>query len=84
MTVTKEDIKNQLLQYFNHQLTLDQLVDWAEKMVQEATYHEKDFGIIRDSLSRLGLADVKVFGLTWDDRSQILASLGYHVKVAVV
>lgn len=84
MKVTKDDIKNKLLQYLNNQLTLEQLVAWSEKMVQEAEYDEKDFGLIRDILSRLGVADVKAFGLTWDDCSKILSSLGYQIKVAVV
>ena len=32
---------------------------------------------------RLGLADVRAFGLAWDDCEQLLARLGYKAKVEV-
>ena len=39
--------------------------------------------ILREIVSRLGVADVKVFGLTWEDCEQFLTQLGYKVRVEV-
>ncbi len=39
---------------------------------------------IRDVVARLGLADVRAFGLTWEDCEQFLESLGYSARVEVV
>ena len=41
------------------------------------------FDILRDIISRLGLADVEKFGLTWEDCEDYLSRLGYRVKVEV-
>lgn len=84
MKITREDIKTRLLQYLNHAITTEELVDWAENAVQEAEYDSNDFDKIRDILSRLGLADVREFGLTWDDCYNFLNTLGYRIEIAVV
>lgn len=83
MIITRENIKEKLLQYLNRMITTEELVDWAEKAVQEGDYDAKDFDKIRDILSRLGLMDVKEFGLTWDDCYNFLNTLGYHIEIAV-
>lgn len=83
MKVSKEDVANKILAYLNRSISLEQIVDWAEDMVSEAEYDEKDFELIRDILSHLGLADVKEFGLSWDDCYNYLSRLGYQVKVTV-
>ena len=41
------------------------LFDWAERAMMEEDFDERDLGTIRDITSRLGLADVREFGLTW-------------------
>ena len=38
---------------------------------------------IRDVVARIGVADVRVFGLTWKDCEQLLAQLGYSVQVSI-
>jgi len=83
MRVTKEELKSKLLGYLNRSITLQNLVNWAEDMVQEAEYDEKDYELIKKILAHLGLANVKQFGLTWDDCYEYLSALGYKVKVAV-
>ncbi len=83
MKVSKEDVANKILAYLNRSISLEQIVDWAEDMVSEAEYNEKDFELIRDILSHLGLADVREFGLSWDDCYNYLSRLGYQVKVTV-
>lgn len=84
MKISKEEIKTKLLQYLNRSISTAELVDWAERATQEADFDPKDFGTIRNILGRLGLADVKEFGLTWDDCYNFINSLGYRIEIAVV
>ena len=81
--ITKGDIAKRISSYLNRSITLEQMVDWAENMICEAEYEEKDFELIKEVLSRLGLADVKEFGLSWDDCYNYLTQLGYQVKVNI-
>ena len=37
----------------------------------------------RDIVSRVGLGDVKAFGITWEDCENFLLRLGYHLSVKV-
>jgi len=81
MVITKSQVVEMLLKYINRQMDLPALVDWAEKMVQDADFENKNFNVIRDVLSHIGLADVRKFGFTWDDCYDHLHRLGYDVKV---
>jgi len=49
-------------------------------MIKEADFEDKDFELLRDILAQIGLADVREFGLSWDD---CLHKLGYDVNVEV-
>ena len=44
---------------------------------------EKDCELLRDVVSRIGLADVRAFGLTWEDCEDLLSRLGYRDSVTV-
>jgi hypothetical protein len=77
------DIADKISSYLNRSITLEQMVDWAENMICEAEYEEKDFEVIKEVLSHLGLADVKAFGLSWDDCYIYLSRLGYQIKVSI-
>ncbi|MDQ1266898.1 MAG: hypothetical protein QG635_2051 [Bacteroidota bacterium] len=81
MLITKIDVFNKLQQYLNHNITLFHLVDWAEIAMMDSDFAESDFEIIRDIVSRLGVADVRAFGLTWEDCESIVNTLGYKVKL---
>jgi hypothetical protein len=81
MVITKNQVVEMLLKYINRQINLSALVDWAEKMMQDADFEDMNFDVIRDVLSHIGLADVREFGLTWDDCYDYLHRLGYDVKV---
>ena len=35
-------------------------------------------------VARLGVADVRAFGLTWEDCEQLLGTLGYAARVELV
>jgi hypothetical protein len=79
--IVRQIVRDQLVAYLNHKITLAQLVDWAEKVMGEEILDPKDAPILRDMLARLGVADVKSFGLTWEDCYEFLSSLGYRVEV---
>jgi len=83
MVIKREDVVRKLEDYLHQRLPLTELVDWAEGAMQEGEFDERDFETLRDIVSRLGLADVRNFGLTWEDCATYLARLGYCVKVEV-
>ncbi len=39
---------------------------------------------IRNVVARIGVADVRAFGLTWEDCEQLLTQLGYSAQVSIV
>jgi hypothetical protein len=84
MVVTRQMIADKLTAYLHHRLTLVELVDWTEQMMQEGDFDEADCETLRDIVSRLGVADVRAFGLTWDECERFLQRLGYAVRVEVV
>jgi hypothetical protein len=83
MKLTRQEVAQKLIGYLHHRIALSELVDWAESVMMETDFDEANFETLRDTVSRLGLADVKAFGLTWDDCEDILSRLGYRVEVIV-
>ena len=83
MKITRQKIGQKLIDYLYHRITLAELVDWAESAMMEADFEEKDFEIVRDIVSRVGLGDVKAFGMTWEDCEDFLSQLGYRLSVKV-
>lgn len=81
--ITRREVAAKLTDYLRHRLTLEELVDWAEKAMMEEEFEESYFEELRDILSRLGLADAEKFGLTWEDCEDYLGRLGYRIKVEV-
>ncbi len=83
MIINRKDIAGKIIEYLQHKISLPELVNWAESMMIEADFDSHDFDTIRDIISRLGVADVKAFGLTWEDCEQFLFRLGYEAHVTV-
>ncbi len=83
MKITHKMVAQKLIDYLNHGITLTELVDWAESAMMEADFEEQDFEIVREIISRVGLADVRAFGMTWEDCEDFLSRLGYRVRVQV-
>lgn len=81
MLITKKITADKILDYLHHKITLDELVNWAENSVMDGQYDEIDFELLNDIISRLGLADVRAFGLLWEDCEDYLNKLGYRVKI---
>ncbi|MDO8446804.1 MAG: hypothetical protein Q7T53_12040 [Deltaproteobacteria bacterium] len=83
MKITRRMVADQLIRYLHHEITLDKLVDWAESAMMEFDFEDQDFGLLRDIVSRIGLADVREFGMTWEDCEGFLSRLGYRIEVTV-
>jgi predicted DsbA family dithiol-disulfide isomerase len=81
--ITRHTVAAQLTHYLHQHLTLEEMVDWANQAMMDEEFDDQDFDVLRDIISRLGLSDVREFGLTWDDCLTFLARLGYLVRVEV-
>jgi hypothetical protein len=81
--ITNHTVAGKLGDYLCHRLTLAELVDWAEQAMMEEEFDEDHLEVVRDIVSRLGLADVRAFGLTWEDCETFLSRLGYQAHVEV-
>jgi cobyrinic acid a,c-diamide synthase len=84
MILTKNSLADMLIKYINREIDLSNLVDWAEDMIKEVDFEEENFELIKEIVARIGLADVREFGLTWDDCYDYLHRLGYDVKVELL
>ena len=82
--ITRDTLASQLRDYLQHRITRAALVEWAEHAMMEEEFDERDLDTIRDITSRLGLDDVREFGLTWEDCEGFLSRLGYRATVDVV
>ena len=47
-------------------------------------FAEQETAVVPGVVSRLGVADVRAFGLTWEDCEQLLRQLGYAARVDIV
>lgn len=79
--ITKNIIAEKLLAYLQHHSSREQLVDWAENVLMQGSYEDDYSHTIRDILAQLGLADVKAFGLDYQDCENIMQKLGYTLEV---
>lgn len=84
MRITRSEVAEKLAAYLHHEMTIEELVDWAELAVMEGDFEEWDSETLRDIVSRLGLADVRAFGLTWEDCEDFLSRLGYAARIELV
>jgi hypothetical protein len=50
---------------------------------QQITEGDFESPVVRDAVTGLGLADVRAFGLTWEDFQRILSDLGYAARVEI-
>ena len=80
MRVTRQIVADQLAAYLRDQISLGELVDWAEEQVMEGEFES---ATVRDAVARLGLADVRAFGLTWEDCQRLLRNLGFAAHVEI-
>jgi hypothetical protein len=82
--ITRQTVAEQLAAHLRHDLSLDSLVAWAESALMDGEFDPAHLATIRDTVARIGVADVRAFGLTWEDCEHILAKLGYSAQVSIV
>ena len=83
MLITREVVAAKLTAYLQGHVPFSELVSWAEDVMQEGDFAPKDSDTLREIVSNLGLADVKAFGLEWEDCNKYLNRLGYVVQIKV-
>ncbi len=84
MTITKQTVADKIADYLHHKITLTQLVDWAEQAMLDGVFDEHDAKTLSTVIARLGVADVRAFGLAWEDCEALLRILGFSPRVEVV
>jgi cobyrinic acid a,c-diamide synthase len=84
MTITKQTVADQIAAYLHHEMTLAQLVDWAENALMDGELADRDAKTLSSVIGRLGVADARAFGLAWDDCEELLHKLGFSPRVEVV
>ena len=84
MLITKKIVADKIAAYLHHDITLAQLVDWAERALMEDEFEADGLPAIRSAISRLGVADVRAFGLTWEDCEELLGQLGFSARVSII
>lgn len=82
--ISREDVVEIIRKYLQREITITGLVDWAESAMMDGEFDGKHFDDIRNVISRLGLADVRAFGLTLEDCDELLGTLGYSTRVDIV
>jgi hypothetical protein len=83
MPISKQTVARKLFAYLQHRLSLADLVDWAENALLEGDFVEPETEVLTSVLGQLGLADVRAFGLTWEDCQGLMRQLGYDLHVAM-
>ena len=84
MIITKQTVADRIAAYLHHRTTLAQLVDWAENALLEGEFDDQDAASISAVVSRIGVADVRAFGLTWEDCEGLLGQLGFSARIEIV
>lgn len=62
--ITRQTVVDKLAAYLHHELSLSGLVAWAETSLMDGEFDGNHFSVIRDVVARVGVADVRAFGLT--------------------
>ena len=83
-TITRQTVADKLAAYLRHDLSRADLVAWAESAMMDGEFERAHLAVIRDVVARLGVADVRTFGLAWEDCEQLLSRLGFAARVNIV
>jgi hypothetical protein len=81
--ITNHFVAEKIAGYLRHDITITELVDWAENAMMEGEFDDQSIDVAPAVVARLGVADVRAFGLTWDDCESMLRTLGYDARVEV-
>jgi hypothetical protein len=81
--ITQEAVADKIIAYLNGQVTLSELVHWAEDAIvifTESNERPRNADAIWDTLLYLGAADSDGFPLTWEAIREMLERLGRPVQ----
>ena len=81
--ITRKTVAEKLASYLRHELSLDNFVIWAESALMDGEFDPAHLPTIRDVVARIGVVDVRAFGLTWDDCEQLLARIGHSAQGSI-
>lgn len=80
--ITRQVVSEKLLAYLNDEITLAQLVDWAENCFIEGGFGpDEDIDMLVDIVMYLAGADRPNFPLTWEVCADFMRQLGMPIKV---
>ncbi len=79
--ITRQTVGEKLQAYLNDEMTLQQLVNWAEDSMVDAEFDDADVELLSDIIGRIGVADVEEFRLYWEDIAEMFERLGYRAAV---
>jgi hypothetical protein len=82
--ITRDVLASQIRNYLQHRISHSALVDWAERAMMDEEFDAAHSDTLRDIVARLGVADSREFGVTWEEFERYLSQLGYRAKVDVV
>lgn len=82
--ITPKTVAEKIADHLHYELSLDSLIAWAESAMMDGEFDPTYLPTIRDVVARIGVADIRAFGLTWEDCEQLLAQLGYSAQVSIV
>jgi hypothetical protein len=71
--ITRYDVAARLTDYLHHRISLEELIGWAEDTIIEEELDEQDLEVLREVIGRIGIANVREFGLTWEDCKAFLS-----------
>jgi cobyrinic acid a,c-diamide synthase len=82
--ITKQTVADKIAAYLHREISLAQLVDWAEDATMDGEFADSDIDVLKSVVARLGVADVRAFGLEWEDCEELLKQLGYSARVDII
>ena len=83
MLITRKLVVEKLKDYFAQRISLHDLTHWAETAMIDIEFGQDEIELLSDIVGGLGLADVRDFGLKWEECEGCLMRLGYRAQVAV-
>ena len=75
-------IIQQMNKYLARELSIDELVTWAQDTLEAGDLSPDDEALLRDLVARAGEPDSATFGLTIEEWSRLLHRLGQELRVS--